>query len=385
MREPMHLGINTLFLVPGDVGGTETYLRETLLACLQEFPEVRYTVFTNNENDGLLRTICAGYDAVAFDCLGFNAANRPLRIILEQTKLPLAVRRHKLDLLWSPGYTAPLLASCKQAVTVCDLQYKSYPEDMSILERVTLDFLVRGACRRCSAVLAISEFSRREIVRHGFAAPEHVHAVLLGVDPSFAIRLSDEERERYLQAEPFLSKTPFLLCVAHTYPHKMVHMLVESFIQIMDRIPHKLVLVGSARRGEDLVERALENCPDRSRIVRFRERVPYRKLQLLYQSADMFILPSAYEGFGLPVLEAMMAGIPVITSGEASLPEVAGNHAFLMGDMSAASISEQILRVQSLTSEDRRPLVERARNWAQTFTWQRSVRDMFCAFQSLVT
>lgn len=384
MSRPMRLGINTLFLVPGDVGGTETYLRETLLTLLQVYPETQFVLFTNNENDQLLRALCAGNDNVSFVCLNFNAANRPLRIILEQIKLPFIARKHNLDLLWSPGYTAPFFAPCPKAVTICDLQYKSYPEDMSTLERVTLDILVRGACRRCDAVLAISEFSRQEILRYGFAGPDRVHAVLLGVDPSFARPFPEAEKTKQLQELLPSSTTPFILCVAHTYPHKMVHLLIEAFNQVMNRIPHNLVLVGRARRGESLVKQAVDASPDKSRVIRFSEGLPYRKLQLLYQSADIFVLPSVYEGFGLPVLEAMMAGAPVITTNEASLPEVAGDHALRMKEKSATALSEQIMSLLTLDHQQRVQLTKAARAWAQTFTWQRSARQMFGVFQTIV-
>ena len=384
MSSPMRLGINTLFLVPGDVGGTETYLRETLLACLQEFPDLQYILFTNNENDALLRTLCAGHNNVAFDCLGFNAANRPLRIIFEQTRLPLAARKHRLDLLWSPGYTAPFFAPCPQVVTIHDLQYKSFPEDMSLLERITLDILVRGACRRCEAVLAISEFSRKEILRHGFAIAGRVHTTLLGVDKSFADRPPEAIRTPNMQELLPNPVQPFILCIAHTYPHKMVHLLVEAFNLAMHRLPHNLVLVGRARRGEHLVEQAVGASPDGTRIIRFKDGLSYKKLQLLYQSADMFVLPSVYEGFGLPVLEAMMAGTPVITTNEASLPEVAGGHAFCVKLNNAEALSEQIVQMHELGREEKSQIQKAAQAWAAAFTWSRSVQRMMEVFQFVV-
>jgi glycosyltransferase involved in cell wall biosynthesis len=380
----MRLGINTLFLVPGDVGGTETYLRETLLASLAEYPEVEVVLFTNNENAGFFKKMCAGHSKVSFVCLNFNASNRPLRIIFEQIKLPLAVRKAKLDILWSPGYTAPFFSSCPQVVTVCDLQYKSYPEDMTALERLTLDFLVRGACRRCNAVLAISEFSRKEILRYNFAGADRVHAVLLGVDDSFALSAPEEERAKGLAKLLAAPAIPYILCVAHTYPHKKVDHLVKAFAALQTKIPHQLVLVGRPRRGDDEVRRAVADLSDDSRITRFQDGLPYRDLQLLYQAADMFVLPSAYEGFGLPVLEAMMAGTPVITTREASLPEVAGSRAFFVDEIKPEAFAEQILRVIALSPEDRSQQTVAARTWARSFTWQRSMKKMFAVFSAVV-
>jgi glycosyltransferase involved in cell wall biosynthesis len=379
----MRLGINTLFLVPGDVGGTETYLRETLLACLQEFPDLQYILFTNNENNALLRTLCAGHNNVVFDCLGFNAANRPLRIILEQAKLPLAARKHRLDLLWSPGYTAPFFAPCPQAVTVHDLQYKSFPEDMSLLERITLDILVRFACFRCQAIIAISEFTRSELLKYGFTDERKVFTVLEGVDPSFAATQSYNQQQ-CLARLSLSPEMPFILCVAHTYPHKRVALLVEAFNQLLDRIPHVLVLVGRARRGDPAVLQAIERSPQPSRIIRFQEGLPGEDLRRLYQSADMFVLPSMYEGFGLPVLEAMMAGTPVITTSAASLPEIGGDHALYINSHSATELAEKIKQVHAFSQQDRKRHTDAAQAWAHTFTWQRSAQHLINCFRTVL-
>ncbi len=379
----MRLGINTLFMVPGDVGGTETYLRETLLASLVEFPHVEFILFTNNENDGLFRELCDRYSNVHFICLGFNAANRPLRIILEQVKLPIVARKHSLDLLWSPGYTAPFFAPCPQVVTICDLQYKSYPEDMSRIERITLDYLVRGACKRCAAILAISEFSRQEVIAYKFAPPEKVHTVLLGVDPTFGAPIDEGDKRMALEAMLPNGK-PYILCVAHTYPHKKVHVLIEAFAQVMDEIPHNLVIVGRERRGEAQIEKAMAQIPDRSRLIRFKDGLPYNSLQILYQAADIFILPSAYEGFGLPVVEAMVAGVPVITSNEGALEEVAGNRAFSIAKIKSDVLAQQILTVVALERKERTERIDAAKQWAETFTWQKSAKTMFEVFHLML-
>jgi glycosyltransferase involved in cell wall biosynthesis len=380
----MRIGINTLFLVPGDVGGTETYIRETLLTIVKHFPAVELVLFTNNENDALLRDELGDSRKIEFRCLNFNAGNRPLRILVEQTKLPLAVQRADLDALWSPGYTAPFWVSCPQVVTIPDLQYKRHPDDMSGLERWTLNFLVQGACRRCDAVLAISEFSRQEIIQAGFAPETHVHAVLLGVDQSFGRQSSVTERNRIL--EPLIPcDVPYILCVAHTYPHKNVDLLIRAFGRIKEYIPHNLVLVGKPRRGEAAVMDALNNLGLTSRLIRMSEGVPYSSLQMLFQGADIFVLPSSYEGFGLPVLEAMMAGVPVITSKEASLPEVGGKHVLYIKSMDIDGIVEQIFAIINKTGRERQVLAAEAKRWAKGFTWERSVRKMLSVFQSVVS
>jgi hypothetical protein len=165
----IRLGVNTLFLVPGDVGGTETFLRESLKALVKYHSgQFDLILFTNNENHDVLREDLAGCSSLVFHKLGFNAMSRPARIIFEQCWLPLECRKANLDLLWSPGYTAPFWSPCPQTVTIPDLQYKNFPEDMVWLERVALDFLVGIACRRSQAIFTISEFSKQEVIKYNF-------------------------------------------------------------------------------------------------------------------------------------------------------------------------------------------------------------------------
>ncbi len=377
----MRLGVNTLFLVPGDVGGTETYLRETLVAAVREYPKVEFILFTNLENNALFKELFAGKENVRCVCLQFRASVRPLRIVLEQLLLPFAVKKHRADILWSPGYTAPFFSFCPQVVTICDLQYKRFPEDMSRLERAVLDFLVRGACRQCDAVLAISEFSRQEIIEFNFADSRKTYTQLLGVDASFGVSIAEDEKQQCLQ-KLSLDK-PYILCVAHSYPHKKLEVLIEAFTEIENDIPHNLVVVGRPRRGEHLVNLALESLKGKDRYFRFSEGLPYRTLQILFQSADMFVLPSAYEGFGLPVIEAMLAGVPVITTQEGALKEISGGFAFYVEQINSHNLAEQMLKVSILSEEEKGAKVQAAQQWAKAFTWKKSAQTMFDIFNKV--
>lgn len=383
-KKSLRLGVNTLFMVPGDVGGTETFLRETLKALAMSRNPIELMLFTTRDNDALLQRDLGQYPNVRFRRLNFSAANRPLRILLEQTLLPAVCLTAHLDCLWSPGYTAPFWAPCPQAVTIPDLQYKSHPEDMSRFERWVLDTLVRTACKRSQMIFAISEFSKREIVKYGFASAEKIEAVLLGVDQSFGASTPEEERRNTLKGL-IPPNMPYILCVAHSYPHKNVHLLVDAFKQLTEVIPHNLVIVGKPRRGEKTLADSIAGLPNRERLFRFQEELPYKTLQMLYQGADIFVLPSGYEGFGLPVIEAMMAGIPVVTSKEGSLPEVGGEYVFYVETLSAETIAQVIEKVTNLSREERKQCINQARHWAEGFTWWRSAEKMQTVMQRVVS
>lgn len=364
----MHLGINTLFHVPNDVGGTETYLLEILRAAYEEYPALRITFFTQRDNDILLRKLFDKYPNVRFWKLPFKAKFRAFRIVAEQMLLPRCIAASGVDVLWSPGYTAPFRCRCPQVVTVHDLQYKRYPEDLSLLERVALDCLVRIACRRCMAIIAVSEFSKREIIDFGFASAEKVCSVLEGVDPKFAKPVVEKRAIDLFHREVPADK-PYILTVAHSYPHKNIDLLIEAFDSIQESIPHNLVIVGRARRGEAAVEDAMGRIGTAHRIVRFKDGVSQELLRLLYQKADLFVLPSGYEGFGLPVLESMMAGTPVVCSHRASLPEIGGDHAFYCNELSVAAFGREIKKTLLLERSILNEKIKQARSWAESFSW----------------
>jgi glycosyltransferase involved in cell wall biosynthesis len=375
----MRIGVNTLFLIPGEVGGTETYLRETLLAMVALPEENEWTLFTNQENDGYFRRIFGPFPHVAYHPLPLRATNRYARIIREQIDLPFRVARSRVDLLWSPGYTAPFFASCPQVVTIPDMQYRRYPEDLTFLARIVTDLLVRMAVRRCRGIIAISEFSRREILALTHACEKSVWAVPLAADPTFARPIpADVRRERLIKL--LGADKPYILCIANTYPHKNVHLLIDAFGLILEKIPHQLVLVGKPRLGEPEVRKALGGVSDPSRIRRLLQ-VDFDDLVALYQGADLFVFPSLYEGFGLPVLEAMMAGVPVLTTRCGSIPEVGGENVCYFDPHSPADLARQILEMSAWRSDGRKIRVTEAQTHASGFSWRRTAEKTMECFK----
>jgi glycosyltransferase involved in cell wall biosynthesis len=372
----MRVGVNCLFMIPGEVGGAEIYLRRTLSAMARKFPEVELVLFTNRENDDALREDLSGCGQVRFVQCGFRAMNRFARIVREQTELPLKVSRSGVDLLWSPGYTAPRFLSCPKVTSILDMQYKNHPEDLTFLARTVTDILVSSACRRSSAIIAISDFSRGEIAHLTGTPKERIHVTHLAGDPSFAGALAPGAlRERLVRL--LGEEGPFLLAVSNTYPHKNIDAAVRSFGELMESIPHRLVLVGQPRLGEKEVQKAVADLPDTGRLVRLDYLSDRDDLRALYQGADVFLFPSLYEGFGLPVLEAMMAGVPVITTKCGAIEEVAGGFAVQFDPGKPGDLTGKISEVLSWGKEEKAAFVSQAREWSGGFSWEKTaVRTM---------
>ncbi len=361
------IGVNTLFYIPGEVGGTETYLRKTLRAMAEQGAGDRLVIFTNLENHDTLKADLASFPHVSFVALKFHAMSRPLRVIREQVELPLKVRAHGVDVLWSPGYTAPIMASCAQVVSIHDMQYKTFPQDLTLPARLVTDVLVRAAARRVKRIIAVSQFSKNEIIRHTAADADKVEVVYEAASSLFADPLPEEVRSQLLKRLiPGLG--PYILCVSATYPHKNVQALVSAFAQLMPSIPHKLVLVGNARLGEPEVVKALSAVSDPERVIRLKG-LAEMELVALYQGCDIFVFPSRYEGFGLPVLEGLMAAVPVVTTRCASIPEVGGEWVHYFNPDEPSALPDAIRGVLGWSAADRQERIRKGRDFAKRFSW----------------
>ena len=366
----MRIGINTLFLIPGEVGGSETYLLETLRALATTEPDLEFLLFTNLENDAFLCERFDDFPNVDFHLLPFRARNRVTRILREQIDLPRSVQTSAVDVLWSPGYVAPLRAPCPQVVSILDMQYMRHPADLSWPAWLATHTLVMQTAERCNHILTLSEFSKREIVRHPGVAPEKVTSTLLAAATDFYMPLPPEALARQ-RCEVLGLDQPFILSFANTYPHKNVHRLIEAYGTLASDIPHRLVLGGRPQRGEQLVQAALKRLPDRGRVTRL-EHVDRPTLLALYQAADLFVFPSLYEGFGLPVLEAMASGTPVVAMRQASVPEVGGETIAYTEHNDTAELAARIRETLQLGTESRAGRIAAARARAQTFSWDRT-------------
>ncbi len=364
MNAALRLGVNTLFYLPGEVGGSETYLLETLRALSRRADPPDLVLFTNAENH---RKLGAEFPRAELVASGVGATSRVARILAEQIRLPRLVKRARIDVLWSPGYTAPAVCGCPQVVSVLDMQYKRFPQDVSWLAARTMDVLYPSSARRSAAVVAISEFAKSEAVRFLGIPPEKVSVTLLAADSAFS--RPDGPPPEAVQG------APYLLCVAHTYPHKNVAMLIRAFNRIAADLPHRLVLVGKARFGEPEVAAALKDSAP-GRVIRFPD-LRWRELIALYQAADGFVFPSLYEGFGLPVLEAMRAGVPVLTTREASIPEIGGDCGRYADGRDEAAFAAAMRELVALAPEDRARLTAAARTRAEGFTWDASAEKLW--------
>ena len=362
----MKIGINTLFYIPGEVGGSETYLLEILKVWKEEGIPHEVVLFTNQENhERLAEFEGQGWSRVLCP---FQASNRVVRILREQFELPFKVKKSGVDVLWSPGYTMPFWVPCKQVVSILDMQYKRFPQDLSFVGRWTTEVLVQMGTRRADQLLTISEFSKQEIIELTPAKAENITVTPLAADKAFSVPVSGEVDV----------PKPYILCVANSYPHKNVDQLIRAYAAVQDEIPHTLVWIGRPRLGEPAIEEAMAKVQNPERLVRLTG-VSRSELIQLYQQAELFVFPSLYEGFGLPVLESLLAGTPVLTTTCGSLPEVGGEYVSTFDPTSDNSLASQIKNLFNGSAVSTTIPVDDLLNG---FTWKRTSSLTLMTLQS---
>jgi glycosyltransferase involved in cell wall biosynthesis len=282
----------------------------------------------------------------------------------EQAILP---RRHRpSDLLFCPSYVAPLAARGKIVVTHHG-SYEAIPSAFPLRERVKTRLLYQASARRADLVITVSESSKRDITSFYGVAPEKIHVIPVGVDPRFR-PLDDERRLRAVRAEYVGEDRPLILYVGKLTRRRNIPLLIEAYSQLKhaQSLPHALLLVGANTSHHDIARLAEEN--DVSGNVFHREFASHDELVDLYNASDLLVYPSSYEGFGLPVLEAMACGLPVVTLANTSFLEL-GRGPYLCRSASVEDLHtgmNDVLSSESLRRQMREEGLARARD----FSWE---------------
>ena len=329
--------------------------------------DLRLTLFAADEAyPSLLAEPWAGDAAIIR--VPVQARSRTRRVLAEQTLLPRAARRARVDLLHNTLNTAPVLPGVVQVTTIHDVIYKRFPETAGFLN-AGVALLVPLAARRSQRVLTVSEASKQDIVRYLGADPSEVDVALNG--PGLA-ELSEPVSEAELRAQLELGDARIVLTVAAKRPHKNLGRLLDAFGRVeTDAV---LVVPGFATsHAAELESRAGER-------VRFVDWVDDRALDGLYRAATCFVLPSLAEGFGLPVLEAMIRDTPVACSDIPVLHEVAGDAALYFEPLDPGSIADTIQRA---LADDalRRELGAIGSERARSFSWSAAATATLACYE----
>jgi glycosyltransferase involved in cell wall biosynthesis len=353
--------------------GIGTYVRNLVRHLARIDTESTYFLFCHPSDESTLRDLSENFVPVVDASAKYG--------LWEHVSIPLKLHRLGADLLHSPHYVRPLLCTTRSVVTIHDCIHLLFPQYLpNRMAYRYARFVMGSAVARSAVVFTVSQASRNDILRfYPGTDPEKVRVVPNAIDAELLEDPGEEEKERV--RERYQIHGRFVLFAGNVKPHKNLERLIRAFALVRaqpGRRDLRLVLIGDDVGRYASLRRTAEEAgvrPD----VRFFGFVPHRTLAALYRMASAFAFPSLYEGFGLPPLEAMACGTPVLTSRISSLPEVVGDGALLVDPYREEAIAEGLARL--LDDDDlRHSLVQRGLARASAFSWERSVRAIHCGY-----
>jgi len=345
--------------------GIGTYIRNLLRQLARMDCQTEFVILCRPEDRETVAALGDNFRAVVQTAPNYS--------ISEQLRIPLALAREGVTLFHAPHYVLPPLVRCKSVVTIHDCIHLMFPQYLP--NRLAYSYArtsIRLAARRATRILTVSESSKRDILRFVDTEPDKIDVIYNAYDDRFAIDPREEDVVRV--RERFQLESEFVLYAGNVKPHKNLERLIEAFHLVRKRgLDHlKLVLIGDEISKYTALRRAVHQH-QLHKYVRFLGYLPEVTLAVMYRLAGVFVFPSLYEGFGLPPLEAMASGTPVVTSNVSSLPEVAGDAAVLVDPYDPRSIADGIYRVLS-DERLRRNLRRKGVARAGMFSWEQSVR-----------
>lgn len=373
----MKIGINALYLLPGRVGGSETYIRNLVKWLPVVDRESEYLVFINEESRGVFDPPAPGVTIVACPV---RASNRPQRIIWEQFSLPAQMKRRGIDILLSAGMTAPFRCPATSVLMLFDLQHINHPGNFPWYYLPFLRSIIYSSARSADGVLTLSRQVKNDIIRSYHLSPDSINVTHLAVDHD-AFTLHGHPDKGTVKARYGLPDR-FILYAASSLPHKNHERLFQAFRQVRDRIPGlKLVLTGARDKGEGTLLHKIQ-AAGIAQDVLLLGWLPFEDVPSIYRASEAFVFPTLHEGFGLPILEAMACGIPVVCSKIEPLLEVAGDAALFVDPYAPDAIAAGIFSALS-GGTMRDMLVQQGLARAKKFTWESTARSTLQFLKSI--
>ena len=354
--------------------GIGTYIRNILIELSRLDRSTEYVV------------LCRPDDVEAGEVLGTNfrmvPETAPPYSIAEQVRIPLSLARERVRMVHEPHYVLPPAIRCRSVVTIHDCIHLMFPQYLpGRLAYVYAKASMWSATRKADRILTVSEASKRDILRFFDVPADKVAVIYNAIDERFLAPANEERID--LVKQRYQLDHPFVLYVGNIKPHKNLERLIDAFGRARGQCSSdlKLIIIGDEISKYPPLRQAVHKHK-LDKHVRFLGFQPMETLAVFYRLARAFVFPSLYEGFGLPPLEAMACGTPVVTSNVSSLPEVAGGAALLVDPHDADAIAHGICR--AVTDDTlRAELIARGLERARSFSWAQSVRKIHAIYMDV--
>ncbi|MDQ7030922.1 MAG: glycosyltransferase family 1 protein [Ardenticatenia bacterium] len=380
VRQPAHLSValnaQLLSLRRGyRNAGISRYIYGLLYHLPLADSTIRYTVYTHERGGqlpGLRRVVTR-----------WNTHRPAMRIVWEQIVWPAVLARESLPVhvIHGLAYALPLVVSVPAVVTVYDLSFIHLPNAFRPWNRLYLRVMTRIAARKAAHVCVISENTRRDVARWLGLPESHISVVYPGVDGRFE-RPAEAALAAFRQRRGVPER--FVLYLGTLEPRKNLVQLLRAYARLARHDSHvpPLVLAGGRGWGAEAIFAEVERLGLAER-VRFPGYIPSDEQPYWYAAAELFVYPSRYEGFGMPVLEAMACGTPVLTSDSSSLPEVVGTAGVMVNPDDEEALADALADLLA-SPEQRAQLGQAARERARQFSWLRAARQQVVVYRRLV-
>lgn len=376
----MKIGINTFYVVPGDVGGAEYYLLNLIKGLFAIDRHNEYVLFVTPENKHLY---LPPYDNFKMVVLPFSNRKRSVRILFEQTALPFYAQKEKLDLLHSPNNVAPLIKNTASVLTIQTLHAFQYAKELpSFLKTLYRKMHMRISSRMADHIITPCEFTRKDVIEIHQLSSERVTSILDYV--SIPILYPDGIHTDHKVLRQYGIEKPYIFSPSSMFPYKNIQGMLKALriLQVRFKLPHTLVIAGRDETGYYPYMKKLAGelgVLDRFKYLRC---VPHQQTPSLYRFADLTLYPSYSETFGIPLLESMAIGTPVVCSNRSSLPEVAGDGAVLVDPDDVEGMCQSIQRLMQDT-EFKKEIVKKGHERARMFSHENAAKQTLDVYQSV--
>ena len=311
-----------------------------------------------------------------------HIAKNQIKSIWRTFQISKEAKRLGLDIYHGLSHELPIgieKTKLKTVVTIHDLIFKIYPDLYPMIDRKVYDLKFESACRRADKIIAISESTKQDIIKYYQTPEEKIQVIHLSCNPIFFETVEESKRQAVLQKHDLPNE--FLLYVGSIIERKNL----LSVIQAMERLPEDLdiplVVVGKGKTYLQKIKNYIKDKPIRNRVI-FTKNVATEDLPALYQAAQIFLFPSVYEGFGIPILEALHSGTPVITCPYSSLPEVGGEAACYVEPNDIDDMAESITKILT-DSHLRENMVLKGHEHAKRFEPKKLTRELMDLYRNL--
>ncbi|MBI2252237.1 MAG: glycosyltransferase family 4 protein [Armatimonadetes bacterium] len=356
----MKIAINTLALLD-TMAGAERYTQNIIQSIAEIDQKNEYYLILSEINQKIYESDQFNFKKIV---LKFPAQKRIERIFCEQVRIPLILSFKKIDLLFSPCNIAPYFLPCQSVVMIFDLHWFHFPDFFPKIKLYYLKKMLANSAKRARYVLTLSQSSKKDIINFLGIQEEKIKVTYCA---QFSVNNKFKNNSTYLNF-------PYILFVGQFHKRKNLPNLIRAYKYLKNKyqIPHKLVLVGRDGDGSKELKHVLKEVNLASDII-LKGYVDDQTLADFYKRACVFVYPSLYEGFGIPILEAMQAKVPVVASSASSIPEVVGDAGILVNPYNIEDLAESIYKViKDLNLKEY--LIEKGTQQIKKFSWKNTAK-----------